>query len=91
MGYAAPEALHAPGVSREVLKWLQSLDLSTTIVNPRRDLANGYLMAEVVARFFPADVQMHSFDNVNSMERKKNNWGILMKLFKVNWPSAPLT
>ncbi|KAG1669298.1 hypothetical protein FOA52_014859 [Chlamydomonas sp. UWO 241] len=70
------------GLPRGLLKWLLSLDLSYSIKNPRRDLSNGFLLAEVLCRYFPADVQMHSFENVTSVERKKANWGLLLKLFK---------
>lgn len=48
-----------------------------------RDFANGFLVAELLARYYPADVQMHSFSNVHSAERKKNNWFLLNKFFKV--------
>jgi hypothetical protein len=31
---------------------------------------------------FPTDVQMHSYENVASTERKKQNWHLLEKFFK---------
>ena len=49
-----------------------------------RDFANGFMYAEVLSRYFPADVQMHSFENVASTERKRQNWQLLEKLFKVS-------
>lgn len=67
---------------RDVLKWLQSLNLSYSVKVPRRDLANGFIVAEILAAHFP-DVPMHSFENVTSMERKRLNWGLLQKEFKV--------
>ncbi len=48
-----------------------------------RDFANGFLVAEVLSKYFPDDVQMHSFENVTSIERKKSNWHLLKKFFKV--------
>ena len=48
-----------------------------------RDFANGFLVAEVLSKYFPDDVQMHSFENVTSAERKKSNWHLLKKFFKV--------
>ncbi|KAG5481186.1 hypothetical protein CUR178_06418 [Leishmania enriettii] len=38
-------------MQREVIKWVQSLDLSATIQNPKRDLATGHLAAEIVAHY----------------------------------------
>lgn len=48
-----------------------------------RDFANGFLVAEVLSKYFPDDVQMHSFENVTSIERKRSNWHLLKKFFKV--------
>lgn len=38
-------------MQREVIKWLQSLDLSTPVQNPKRDLINGRVVAEVVVHY----------------------------------------
>ncbi|KAK7195665.1 hypothetical protein NESM_000496300 [Novymonas esmeraldas] len=38
-------------MQREVIKWVQSLDLDTAIQNPKRDLATGHVAAEIVARY----------------------------------------
>lgn len=50
---------------------------------PRRDFSNGFLFAEVLSRYYPGDIEMHSFENVTSVERKRANWVVLEKLFKV--------
>ena len=49
------------------------------------DFANGFLFAEILSRYFPADVQMHSFENVASGERKRANWDVLDRFFKVGF------
>ena len=35
----------------QTLKWLHSLDLSQAYANPRTDMANGMLVAEIVSRY----------------------------------------
>jgi hypothetical protein len=43
----------SPPPPRGVLRWLAGLDLSAPVTSPRRDLRNGYLVAEMLARLYP--------------------------------------
>lgn len=36
----------------------------------------------MLSRYYPSDIDMHSFENVTSTELKRANWMVLEKLFK---------
>lgn len=60
----------------------------TSVAAALRDLANGFLVAEVLSKYFPAEVAMHSFQNVTGSELKKASWKLLDKFLKVCAASA---
>lgn len=67
---------------RELHLWIQSLNLTYKITNPKRDLSNGWVFAEIFQRYYPDDVEMYQFDNGFKLEKKQNNWIHLCKFFK---------
>ncbi|KAI8918784.1 hypothetical protein BC831DRAFT_482403, partial [Entophlyctis helioformis] len=77
------------GLPREVIKWLQSLDLSIPIKNPKRDFANGYLVAEIFSRYYPNELQVWLFYTGDSTNQKSNNWEVLAKFFRKHNVNVP--
>ena len=63
--------------SRELHLWLQSLDLSLPIKQPRRDFSNGYLIAELLSRYHPSLVDLHHYRQGSSFDSKLSNWAQL--------------
>ncbi|KAJ3373722.1 spermatogenesis-associated protein 4 [Kappamyces sp. JEL0680] len=49
--------------------------------NYRRDFSNGFLIGEILSKYYPLDIQMHSFDLGTGTNAKKNNWSILDRIF----------
>jgi hypothetical protein len=74
---------------REVVRWLQVLDLSYKVKNVKRDLSNGFVVAEIISRYHPDCIDMHSFESKLSMEEKDTNWNYIKKVCK-KFPQIPL-
>jgi hypothetical protein len=44
-----------------------------------RDFSNGFLVAEILSKYFPADVSMHSFEDGASQAQKQANWSLIAR------------
>ncbi|XP_075411897.1 spermatogenesis-associated protein 4 [Tenrec ecaudatus] len=66
-------------LSRSVLRWLQSLDLTFFPRNISRDFSNGFLIAEIFSVYFPWDLKLSFFENGTSLKVKLDNWAQLEK------------
>lgn len=66
-------------MQREVIKWLQSLDLTHPVRNPRRDFCNGFTAAEIVSRYAdPSVLTMAAITNSSSSESRRCNWQLVL-------------
>ncbi|KEG12426.1 Spermatogenesis-associated protein 4 [Trypanosoma grayi] len=68
-------------MQREVIKWLQSLDLTYQVRHPQQDLSNGFTLAEIASRY-DRRVAMHSYVPGCSTECKRRNWKMLLRDLK---------
>lgn len=66
---------------RELIKWIEKLNLSYKITNFRRDLSNGYVISEVLFRY-DNNVNLNYFRNNLSLNSKFKNWKRIQKILK---------
>ena len=64
---------------REVLQWFDTLDLSYAIRNPKIDLANGFIIAQIITRKYPNELSILTFYNAQKKEKKIDNWQQIQK------------
>ena len=48
------------------------------------DFSNGFLVAEILSRYYPSEVALHSFDPAaTNVARKRDAWELILKLTRV--------
>ncbi|XP_012626173.2 spermatogenesis-associated protein 4 [Microcebus murinus] len=77
-----PHPAKSSHLSRCVLRWLQSLDLSFFPKNIHRDFSNGFLIAEIFSIYYPWELKLSSFENGTSLKVKLDNWAQLEKFLE---------
>lgn len=55
----------------------------------KRDLSNGFIVAEILSRYFPNKLEMSCFSTGISEAEKKSNWNYLKRIFQ-SYDSIPL-
>lgn len=71
-------------IPREVSKWFDKLDLTYAIRNLTRDLANGFVVAEILSRYFSAEVDIYQYYNGLKIEKRIDNWQRITKVLNKN-------
>jgi hypothetical protein len=62
---------------RALYAWIDAIPLSRPKRNIQRDFSDGVLLAEVVAVYFPALVEVHNYGTANSLKQKIYNFETL--------------
>jgi hypothetical protein len=63
--------------TKSLLIWIDSIELSRPKKNINRDFADGVLVAEVIAHYFPQRVEVHNYIPSSSRQGKLTNWATL--------------
>lgn len=64
---------------RKLIKWFDRLDLTYSIRNITRDLSNGFIVAEILTRYYPKEIKVYQFYNGLNLEKKLDNWERIAK------------
>lgn len=68
---------------QRIYQWVDEIPLSRPKRNIARDFADGVLVAEICAHYFPRLIEVHNYPAANSYAQKTYNWTTLnAKVFK---------
>ena len=62
---------------KPLYQWVDEIPLSRPKRNIARDFADGVLVAEVIAHFYPRLIELHNYSSANAMTQKMYNWQTL--------------
>ena len=69
-------------IPRDISRWFDKLDLTYAIRNLTRDLANGFVVAEIVSRYYPKEIDIQQFYNGLKIEKRIDNWQRVSKVLQ---------
>lgn len=74
-------------IPRDISRWFDKLDLTYAVRNLSRDLANGFVVAEIISRYPPKekekkDLDIYTFYNSLSIEKRLDNWKRIADVLK---------
>lgn len=72
--------LTAHFLPKDVFRWLQKLDLSFAVRDPKHDFNNGFLIGEIISRYFPKDINSRMLITGVSKKSKEANWAVIRKV-----------
>jgi len=72
-----PERQLSDSELRALYAWIDAIPLTRPKRNIARDFADGVMLAEVVAAYFPALVELHNYAAANSVKQKVYNFETL--------------
>lgn len=69
-------------IPRKLIIWFDRLDLTYSIRNLTRDLANGFIIAEILSRYYPKEIKVYQFYNGLNLSKKLDNWERIAKFME---------
>nr|CAH8856011.1 unnamed protein product [Trichobilharzia regenti] len=69
-------------ISREILRWLLSLNINVHHEKLKWCVSNGLLVAEIIHNYYPKSVNLQKFNDGQGITVKLENWKLLNEIFR---------